>query len=197
MHSGKTYSAIVLSTELIISKYLFQRFFQYHNYLYTHKKKTVNVVHSVPHWAIFKQTFPQCFNIFIIYFVTLSVFPAVCASKVFLHFTFYQSVYFKMYCSSRCAKVWKWLHYSQCLFYSHILLFNTSCELCSWKHFARDLQTSKFFIYGLFLFRSLKKLVLKVNEMDERASVKIELWPSQSRKESILNCLLIEQVPFI
>lgn len=30
-----------------------------------------------PYWKIFKQAFPQLFNVFLIFFVTLSVFPAV------------------------------------------------------------------------------------------------------------------------
>lgn len=30
-----------------------------------------------PYWTIFKQAFPQLFNVFMIFFVTLSVFPAV------------------------------------------------------------------------------------------------------------------------
>lgn len=30
-----------------------------------------------PYWTIFKQAFPQLFNVFLIFFVTLSVFPAI------------------------------------------------------------------------------------------------------------------------
>lgn len=32
---------------------------------------------AVPYWTIFKQTFPQCFNVFFVFFVTLMIFPAV------------------------------------------------------------------------------------------------------------------------
>lgn len=30
-----------------------------------------------PYWQIFKEAFPQLFNIFFIFFITLSLFPAV------------------------------------------------------------------------------------------------------------------------
>lgn len=30
-----------------------------------------------PYWKIFKEAFPQLFNVFLIFFVTLSIFPAV------------------------------------------------------------------------------------------------------------------------
>lgn len=31
----------------------------------------------IPYWRIFKQAFPQLFNVFFIFLVTLSLFPAV------------------------------------------------------------------------------------------------------------------------
>lgn len=35
----------------------------------------------VPYYYIFKETLPQLFNVFFVFFVTLSVFPAINASK--------------------------------------------------------------------------------------------------------------------
>lgn len=36
---------------------------------------------DTPYWSIFKDTFMQLFNIFMIFFVTLAVFPAVHSGK--------------------------------------------------------------------------------------------------------------------
>lgn len=30
-----------------------------------------------PYWTIFKQAFPQLFNVFFVFFVTLAIFPAI------------------------------------------------------------------------------------------------------------------------
>ena len=66
----------------------FQRFFRYHEHLYSkalqEKKKSgrqLRVIHSLPYWRIFRQCFPQCFNVFLIFFVTLTVYPAVCSGN--------------------------------------------------------------------------------------------------------------------
>jgi len=32
-----------------------------------------------PYWTIFKKCLPQCFNVFFVFFVTLSIFPSVCS----------------------------------------------------------------------------------------------------------------------
>lgn len=34
-----------------------------------------------PYWKIFKQASPQLFNIFLVFFVTLAIFPAVHSGK--------------------------------------------------------------------------------------------------------------------
>ena len=31
----------------------------------------------IPYWYVFKRCFPQCFNVFFVFFVTLSIFPSV------------------------------------------------------------------------------------------------------------------------
>lgn len=42
-----------------------------------HKRAGINVDGRPPYWKIFKQAFPQLFNVFFVFFVTLSIFPAV------------------------------------------------------------------------------------------------------------------------
>jgi solute carrier family 29 (equilibrative nucleoside transporter), member 1/2/3 len=41
------------------------------------KKAGMDVNARPPYWKIFKQAFPQLFNVFFVFFITLSVFPAV------------------------------------------------------------------------------------------------------------------------
>ena len=59
-----------------------QRFYRYH------KLKSLRAgseAHgpstAVPYWHIFKKTFPQLLNVFLVFFVTLSVFPTVLAGQ--------------------------------------------------------------------------------------------------------------------
>jgi hypothetical protein len=35
----------------------------------------------MPYWKIFKQCFPQSFNVFFTYFVTMAIFPGVYSGK--------------------------------------------------------------------------------------------------------------------
>ena len=69
-----------------------QRFFRYHNALHEKAKKQAMVnscssgkgkkPSTLPRiWHVFKKTFPQLFNVFMVFFVTLAVFPAVLAGK--------------------------------------------------------------------------------------------------------------------
>lgn len=56
------------------------RFYRYHEMLNakeSEKHKTEDEHRSIPYWQIFKQSSVQMFNVFLIFFVTLSVFPAV------------------------------------------------------------------------------------------------------------------------
>lgn len=58
----------------------FNRFYRYHELIHEKKqkmKKSVDVHSKTPYWKIFKQTSPQLFNVFFIFFVTLAIFPAV------------------------------------------------------------------------------------------------------------------------
>lgn len=41
------------------------------------RKLSVGTNERPPYWKIFKQAFPQLFNIFFVFFITLAVFPAV------------------------------------------------------------------------------------------------------------------------
>lgn len=58
------------------------RFYRYHemqSQKIEEKSRRSNITGSgkPPYWTIFKQSFPQLFNVFMIFFVTLSVFPTV------------------------------------------------------------------------------------------------------------------------
>ncbi|XP_029675840.1 equilibrative nucleoside transporter 1 isoform X1 [Formica exsecta] len=59
------------------------RFYRYHELLYqkeTSKRQLENSSRGSnrpPYWAVFKACFPQCFNTFLIFFVTLALFPSV------------------------------------------------------------------------------------------------------------------------
>jgi len=64
------------------------RFFRYHDHLFNkalHEKKRRSAVHAMPYRTIFKKCFPQCFNVFLTYFVTLTIFPAVLADIKMAH----------------------------------------------------------------------------------------------------------------
>lgn len=59
------------------------RFFRYHEMMSekqqekARRNQGIGASTRIPYWTIFKQCFMQLFNVFIIFFVTLSVFPAV------------------------------------------------------------------------------------------------------------------------
>jgi len=58
------------------------RFYRYHEMLnqketQTKRRNNQGVDPSVPYGKVFLQCFPQCFNVFFIFFVTLTVFPAI------------------------------------------------------------------------------------------------------------------------
>ncbi|XP_044594180.1 equilibrative nucleoside transporter 1 isoform X2 [Cotesia glomerata] len=59
------------------------RFYRYHEMIFQKDKQkkeleTKSKIHGrTPYWTIFKQASPQLFNIFFVFFVTLSLFPAV------------------------------------------------------------------------------------------------------------------------
>ena len=66
--------------------HLFQRFYRYHEHLYQ-KSITENqksVIYVISYWNIFKKCFPQLLNIFLIFTVTLSLFPAVLSGILLL-----------------------------------------------------------------------------------------------------------------
>lgn len=60
-----------------------QRFYRYHELLHQkelNKRQLENssrAKHRPPYWMVFKACFPQCFNTFLIFFVTLALFPSV------------------------------------------------------------------------------------------------------------------------
>lgn len=72
--------------------YIFQRFYRYHELMHEKEaEKAIKMGASAnsrpPYWQIFKQAFPQLFNIFFVFFITLALFPAV-QSGMQQHFLF-------------------------------------------------------------------------------------------------------------
>ncbi|CAL1673168.1 unnamed protein product [Lasius platythorax] len=58
------------------------RYYRYHELLYqkeTNKRQLENSSRGSrpPYWTVFKACFPQCFNTFLVFFVTLALFPSV------------------------------------------------------------------------------------------------------------------------
>ena len=65
-----------------------QRFYRYHDHVHSKTLRQRSrfgqkrAVHALPYMRIFKKAFPQCFNVFFTFFVTLSVFPVVLSGKL-------------------------------------------------------------------------------------------------------------------
>lgn len=58
------------------------RFYRYHEHLnekerQLQRRANVGMAPHTPYWTIFKQCLPQCFNVFFVFFITLSIFPSV------------------------------------------------------------------------------------------------------------------------
>lgn len=58
------------------------RFYRHHELknqkeLQTKQRENHGVVPRIPYWHVFKMAFPQLFNVFLVFFVTLSVFPEI------------------------------------------------------------------------------------------------------------------------
>lgn len=69
-------------TKLLIMFLCSQKFYRYHEMLHEKETERAQLVSGgpttrPPYWKIFKQASPQLFNIFFVFFVTLSIFPAV------------------------------------------------------------------------------------------------------------------------
>ncbi|CAG2174700.1 unnamed protein product [Oppiella nova] len=58
-----------------------------------------------PYWAVFKQIWVQCFNVFMVFFVTLSIFPAVHAEIKPIDEAFFGDVTDKYYSAVNCFLV--------------------------------------------------------------------------------------------
>jgi equilibrative nucleoside transporter 1/2/3 len=74
---------------------LLQRFYRYNEQRIKRQEQEKSVASGgikarPPYWMIFKKCFPQCLNVFLVFFVTLSIFPAVYSGrylcKMFSHF---------------------------------------------------------------------------------------------------------------
>ena len=91
---------------------LFQRFYRYHEFLYekeqqTKRKQSVNAVPYTPYCTILKQCLPQCFNVFFVFFVTLTIFPAVHSGELQALSTFMVNENHFIFCS-RSVRYIKW-----------------------------------------------------------------------------------------
>ncbi|KAJ6637954.1 Equilibrative nucleoside transporter 3 [Pseudolycoriella hygida] len=57
------------------------KFYRYHEMLHSKELEKSKIVSGrntrPPYWKIFKQSFPQLFNVFFVFFVTLAIFPAI------------------------------------------------------------------------------------------------------------------------
>lgn len=59
-----------------------QRFYKYYDMMYEEQTENQQLTENgedeiIPYWYIFKQTFPQLFNVFFVFFITLSLYPVV------------------------------------------------------------------------------------------------------------------------
>jgi hypothetical protein len=91
---------------------LFQRFYRYHEFLYekeqqTKRKQSVNAVPYTPYCTILKQCLPQCFNVFFVFFVTLTIFPAVHSGELQALSTFMVNENHFIFCSCSVRYI-KW-----------------------------------------------------------------------------------------
>ena len=131
-------SYIFLSNWYIRSYYWFflQRFYRYHDHLHNkalhEKKRRTLQIQRMPYWQIFKKCFPQCFNVFFTYFVTLTIFPAVLSGNFLIFFENF-SWYAKMPISDHCHVIFfcfrrekssRWLLYFRQILYSCYMFSN-------------------------------------------------------------------------
>lgn len=49
------------------------------------KRSVGHVGQKTPYMAILKKCFPQCINVFLVFFVTLTIFPTVHSGNAYLH----------------------------------------------------------------------------------------------------------------
>lgn len=74
-----------LNKALIIFPFT-QRFYRYHELMHEKEVEKARKLGASsgrpPFWSIFKQAFPQLFNVFFIFFITLSLFPVIQAGSL-------------------------------------------------------------------------------------------------------------------
>ena len=93
----------------------------------------------IPYLTILKKCFPQCFNVFLIFFVNLTVFPAINAGEHVI-ITIYRIFFLYILSntfnfSSRCETGSQQLCYNRCLLHPSLLLPNFQSERCYRKFF--------------------------------------------------------------
>jgi hypothetical protein len=87
----------------LFSPRLLQRFYRYNEQRIKRQEQEKSVALGgikarPPYWMIFKKCFPQCLNVFLVFFVTLSIFPAVYSGWCFYKMlTKFSSCNFKIY----------------------------------------------------------------------------------------------------
>ena len=71
------------------------------------RKQSVNAVSYTPYCTILKQCLPQCFNVFFVFFVTLTIFPAVHSGELQILTDFMVNKNCFVFCSSLVSCI-KW-----------------------------------------------------------------------------------------
>lgn len=68
-----------------------QRFYRYNEQQVKRQEEersaaagTSGIKGRIPYWYVFKKCFPQCLNVFLVFFVTLSIFPTIYSGKLWL-----------------------------------------------------------------------------------------------------------------
>lgn len=67
-----------------------QRFYRYHELMHEKEAKKSRKIGATaetrpPYFYIFRKAFPQLFNVFFVFFITLSLFPSVQSGKFSTH----------------------------------------------------------------------------------------------------------------
>lgn len=72
-----------------IQDFYFQKFYRYHELMSAKEQESrrqvgpIGAAQKTPYIAILKKCLPQCINVFLVFFVTLAIFPAVHSGKAF------------------------------------------------------------------------------------------------------------------
>lgn len=112
-----TYFALPLNVRCLLAyRIYFLIFLNYFQRFYRHyelrdkiesKKRVADtgVKRKIPYIRVFRQAFPQLFNVFFVFFITLSIFPAIQASKHLINITNTYRMIQKLSGPTGCEKI--------------------------------------------------------------------------------------------